>query len=121
MGGLCGTTSAASKKPDAMSVSQLRVLQLAFGTVLLIIVVWFLAGFPILRLPLAGAFCVYALGLVLWPRLWLVALPALLPVFDLAPLSGRFFSLQSLAIHFRDGKNDLRLVQRGLSSGVPFD
>lgn len=63
----------------------------AYGLLLLSLVGWFVAAFPIFRVPLAVAFLFYAACLWRWPWLWLVALPALLPLFDLAPLSGRFF------------------------------
>jgi hypothetical protein len=66
-------------------------LRVPFALALLAVVIWFVADFPILRLPLAAGFGAYALCLWRWPRLWLVAVPALLPVFDLAPWSGRFF------------------------------
>jgi len=64
---------------------------LAYGLVLLALVGWFIADFPILRVPLAVGFAVYGACLWRWPWLWLVAVPALLPLFDLASWSGRFF------------------------------
>ncbi len=66
-------------------------LRVPFGLALLASVGWFVADFPILRLPLAAGFVIYAICLWRWPRLWLVAVPALLPLLDLAPWSGRFF------------------------------
>ncbi len=74
-----------------MSIVVTRAARITFGLFLLTVVAWFVVGFPIFRAPLAAAFGVYAICLVRWPRLWLVALPGLLPVFDLAPWSGRFF------------------------------
>ncbi len=47
--------------------------------------------FPVLRLPLMVGFALYAAALWRWPGAWLWVLPAILPVLDLAPLSGRFF------------------------------
>lgn len=47
--------------------------------------------FPVLQAPLAGALLLYAVVLVRWPLAWLWVLPAVLPVIDLAPLSGWFF------------------------------
>jgi hypothetical protein len=71
---------------------RLRTVSRTFiGFGLLAISVWFVAGFPILRVPLAVGLALYALCLWRQPRLWLVAVPALLPILDLAPLSGRFF------------------------------
>ncbi len=46
---------------------------------------------PFARIPLAGAALLYVLLLVRQPQAWLVLVPALLPVLDLAPWSGRFF------------------------------
>jgi len=58
---------------------------------LLALVGWFVVDFPILQIQLAIGFVVYGACLWRWPWLWLVAIPALLPIFDLAPWSGRFF------------------------------
>ena len=69
----------------------LQNLDIVFGTVLLGTVAWFVFDFPILRLWLGVGFALYAACLWRWPRIWLFALPALLPTFDLAPWSGRFF------------------------------
>src|SRR5580693_6517944 len=74
-----------------MTVPLGRVLQISSGVALLAIVGWFLADFPVFQALLATGYSTYAIFLWRWPSLWLVAVPALLPVFDLAPLSGRFF------------------------------
>lgn len=74
-----------------MTVPLGRVLQISSGVALLAIVGWFLADFPVFQAALATGYAAYTIFLWRWPRLWLVAVPALLPVFDLAPLSGRFF------------------------------
>src|SRR5579871_641802 len=68
-----------------------RALFAAYGIFLLAIVVWFVADFPLWRGWIALGFLLYAVALWRWPVLWLYALPALLPLFDLAPWSGRFF------------------------------
>ncbi len=68
-----------------------RSMDILFGVALLGVVLWFLADFPILRPWLTAGFAIYALCLWRWPKLWLVVVPALLPTFDLAPWSGRFF------------------------------
>lgn len=46
---------------------------------------------PFARTPLAVGALLYALLLLRYPQAWLVLVPALLPVLDLAPWSGRFF------------------------------
>src|SRR6185295_338943 len=74
-----------------MNLSVRRIFYLAYGLVLLVLVSWFLADFPILRVPLFIGFALYVASLWRWPWLWLVAVPALLPLFDLASWSGRFF------------------------------
>jgi len=74
-----------------MNVSLRRGACLAFACALLAVTVWFVVDFPILRWTLALGFIVYAVCLWRWPWLWLVAIPALLPVLDLASWSGRFF------------------------------
>jgi VanZ family protein len=57
----------------------------------LIAALYGLWNLPFARVPLALGALVY--GLLLWrhPQAWLVAVPALLPVLDLAPWSGRFY------------------------------
>lgn len=75
----------------AMTVPLGRMLQISFGVALLAIVVWFVGNFPIFRVLIAIGFTAYAILLWRWPSLWLMVVPTALPVFDLAPLSGRFF------------------------------
>jgi len=67
------------------------VARFAFGAVLLALVAWSVFDFPILRIPITLGFLVYAAVLWRWPWMWLVVLPVLLALLDLAPLSGRFF------------------------------
>ena len=72
-------------------MSARRTLAIAFGGTLLVLVAWFVADFSIYRAWLAIGFLLYAAILWRWPVGWLYAVPALLPLFDLAPWSGRFF------------------------------
>ena len=48
-------------------------------------------SYPIGRVQLALALLVYAALLTRYPTAWLLVLPALLPILDLAPWTGRFF------------------------------
>jgi len=63
----------------------------AAAVVLWATVAWSVLEFPMLGLPLAAGLVAYAALLVWRPQAWLVVLPALLPVLDLAPWSGRFY------------------------------
>ena len=74
-----------------MRISVRLGARITYAVVLLAIVFWFVIDFPILRVSLAVGFFIYAFCLRRWPWLWLIAVPALLPLFDLAPWSGRFF------------------------------
>ncbi|MGH7816021.1 MAG: O-antigen ligase family protein, partial [Candidatus Binatia bacterium] len=47
--------------------------------------------YPFAQIPLILGLTVYAAILYRYPSIWLAAIPALLPVFDLAPWSGWFF------------------------------
>src|SRR6185295_5874722 len=47
--------------------------------------------FPVTPWALAIGIAVYIVVLLTHPDLWLVVIPAVLPVFDLTPWSGRFF------------------------------
>ncbi len=59
--------------------------------VVLASVVLAVSDFPFARLPIAFGLCVYLALLYRYPKAWLVVIPALLPVLDLTPWSGRFF------------------------------
>lgn len=76
--------------------------------------------FPVHRLELAAGLAVYLAVLARWPGAWLIVLPALLPVLDLTPVSGRvyldafdFFVLTTLAAGLwrkGDGDEDTRTL-----------
>lgn len=74
-----------------MRLSAVGVLRLGSALALFALVGWFVFDFPILRFELAIGFLIYAGCLWRWPWLWLVAIPCLLPLLDLASWSGRFF------------------------------
>lgn len=78
-------------RPPLAGVGLGRALGVLLGIGLVVILAWRVAGFPVARLSLTLLLVAYMAALLRWPRLWLVALPAALPVFDLAPWSGRFF------------------------------
>lgn len=65
--------------------------QRLFSLVLLAVVIWFLIVFPVGQLWLAIGFAVYAVLLLKFPRLWLVVVPAAMPLLDLAIFSGWYF------------------------------
>ena len=50
-----------------------------------------LIHFPYQPMPLSLGLCLYGALLYVYPTLWLIIVPALLPVLDLAPWSGWFF------------------------------
>jgi len=50
-----------------------------------------LVGYPVGRPWLALAMAVYGLAMWRYSAIWLIAIPALLPVLDLAPWTGRFY------------------------------
>lgn len=58
---------------------------------LLAIAGWGWWDFPRFHLPLGIALLLYLLSLLVFRHAWLVAIPALLPILDLAPWTGRFF------------------------------
>lgn len=67
------------------------LLRRAIAIVLFVAVVAALTDFPYAQIPLSIGLCVYIGILYFHPNAWLVVIPALLPVLDLAPWSGRFF------------------------------
>ncbi|MGZ3235894.1 MAG: VanZ family protein [Burkholderiaceae bacterium] len=66
-----------------------RISPLAFAA--LGALLWAIAFYPLGACWLAGGALVYLALLRHWPHAWLVLLPAMLPVLDLTPWSGRFF------------------------------
>ena len=69
----------------------LRLMQRLLGACLLALAGITLIDFPVARELLAAGFSLYLLLLWRFPWLWLIVLPALLPVLDLTPDSGRIF------------------------------
>lgn len=67
----------------------LRGRAIAFG--LIVIIAYALVAYPVGAIGLAGFFCVYSYLLWRFPVAWLIAIPALLPILDFAPWTGRFF------------------------------
>ena len=80
--------------------------------------------FPRFQVALGAALLLYLVLLLVFRHAWLVAIPALLPVLDLAPWTGRFYfdesdlfllvTLGAALLHRRD-------PQRGPLPGAPGD
>lgn len=66
-------------------------LQRVVALVPLIAAVHFALAFPVARVALLGALAGLLLVCLRWPAAWLALIPALLPLCDLAPWSGRMF------------------------------
>ncbi|MDO9162253.1 MAG: VanZ family protein [Methylococcaceae bacterium] len=78
-----------------------------FAIGLIAIIADALVTYPVGAIWLAGFFCVYSYLLWRFPMAWLIAIPALLPILDFAPWTGRFFFdefdllvLTTLAVYF---------------------
>ena len=91
-----------------------RVLLRRFVAVVLVAVIGAtLVDFPYAQIALTLGLCLYGAVLYVYPNAWLIVIPALLPVLDLAPWSGWFFLdeldlfvLMTLAIGlWRPGRN----------------
>ncbi|MBV5309973.1 hypothetical protein [Chromatium okenii] len=65
--------------------------QRLLGTMLLIVIAWVLRDQPVAQLWIAGGLALYFIVLWRYPAAWLVILPALLPVLDLTPWTGRLY------------------------------
>lgn len=76
---------------DAIDWKRPGVVPMVFAALLLLAVSASLADFPFWPLVLGIGLLVY--GVLLWfqPLAWLLVVPVALPLFDLAPWSGRFF------------------------------
>jgi VanZ family protein len=79
----------ASLGQDTESNKRDRASPFAFVTACLL--AWTIAVYPLGAYWLAGGTLIYLVLLLRWPQAWLVVLPAMLPVLDLTPWSGRFF------------------------------
>lgn len=66
-----------------------HIIAKAFALTCLLLVILVLTGFPIANVTLALCLGVYALVLLIFPHCWLLILPALLPVLDLTPWTGK--------------------------------
>ncbi|HEY8100304.1 MAG TPA: VanZ family protein [Burkholderiaceae bacterium] len=75
--------------PNDHSTKSHRISPLALAA--LGALIWAIAFYPLGAYWLAGGALVYLALLRRWSHAWLVLLPAILPVLDLAPWSGRFF------------------------------
>ncbi|MBR9912407.1 MAG: hypothetical protein GYB33_18865 [Gammaproteobacteria bacterium] len=84
-------TAAAGPQPRARLRLWGWVLQFLISLSLFAIVAATLGGFPLARWELSIGLLLYGLLLVRFPWLWMVAIPALLPVLDLNLWSGRIF------------------------------
>ena len=67
------------------------LLQRVTALLFLAITAAFLWRFPVWQVWLAGGFAIYALVLLKNPNFWLIAVPAAMPVLDLAVFSGWYF------------------------------
>ena len=67
------------------------IWQCVFAALLLTVVAAFVWRFPVGQPWLAAGFAVYAIVLLKFPRVWLVVVPAAMPVLDLAIFSGWYF------------------------------
>ncbi len=100
-----------------LTASDLIIIALRrlFALLLIAIVAFGVWDFPIALTVLAGLLLAYAVLLFVIPNAWLVILPAALPIFDLAPWSGRLFLnefdflvLTTLAVLYWRGPNQAR-------------
>jgi VanZ family protein len=74
---------------DVQLPVQHRISPFALGA--LATFVWAMATYPLGTYWVAAGALIYFVTLLRWPQAWLVLLPAVLPVLDLTPWSGRFF------------------------------
>ena len=68
-----------------------RWLLRGLAVVLVLAVVWMLVSYPVAPLALGVVLLSYGAAIVVWPRVWLLVIPAIVPVFDLVPWSGWFY------------------------------
>jgi len=67
------------------------LLRRSVASLIVMALVVALLRYPFAQIPLMLGLLLYSAILYLYPNIWLVVVPALLPVFDLAPWSGWFF------------------------------
>lgn len=88
-------TSPVASEPDTPGVPArsdgVRMAGRAAGLVFMGAALLTLFGFPDWRIVIALGLAAYAVLLMLRPLAWLIIVPAALPLFDLAPWTGRFF------------------------------
>lgn len=88
-----------------MKFSIVLIFQKTASLLLLFFIAQQLLNFPVFKTELIAALIVYIIALSIYSKLWLIILPAILPILDLSPWSGRYlitefdlFILTSLSI-----------------------
>ena len=69
----------------------LPIFQRLLALAVLFTTAWCVADYPYARLFLSLLLTAFAISLLFWQSLWLMVIPAVLPLVNLAPWSGRFF------------------------------
>lgn len=116
------SASPGARPPSHRALANRAPLQAALGFVPLVLAFIGLYDYPVARGWLGVGLVAYALAGLRWPALWLCVVPALIPLLDLAPWSGRlylqdldFFLLVTLALclwhgHYRPSRSVARAV-----------
>lgn len=84
-------TTPGTKIASTFALPRPHLIALVSAIGLLVVMAWGWWDFPRFQLPVAAALALYLVLLAAFRHAWLVAIPALLPVLDLAPWTGRFF------------------------------
>ncbi|MHB1247393.1 MAG: VanZ family protein [Sulfuriferula sp.] len=77
-------------EPDAQDNGSRGVIN-PLALLIIGVLVWVVLRYPLGSVWLGGAILAYAALLRRWPHAWLIAVPAMLPVLDFTPFTGRFF------------------------------
>lgn len=90
-GGFQTPMTAAKSSSKAVAGNWLKLPRRALGLAVLAVAAWYLNQFPFAKTALAAGLACYAILLYRFPSLWLLVIPAALPVVDIGGWSGRFF------------------------------
>ena len=104
----------------SIAVDDVKSMLLRLGSIpLFYFIALQLIDFPVFTVPIIGLILLYAIGLSYCSKLWLIVLPALLPVLDLTPWSGRIlvtefdlFILTSIAISLLFNRLDFSFIKQ---------
>ncbi|MDT8426765.1 MAG: VanZ family protein [Methyloprofundus sp.] len=81
----------ATEKPSLSNQKTKNPIAKSIASLILALLIWKITDYPNSAIALMAALILYAIILSKYPQAWLMVIPALLPITDLSPWTGRLF------------------------------